>query len=102
VPYTVSSLLSPLDERADLAAILRDLKFTSSQTDPDVWLRSSGTHYNMILVYVNNILIFAEEPKFTMDELGKLNELKPESVKKPNVYLGANMEKVRLPDGKVK
>ena len=87
--------------RADLAATLRDLKFTSSQADPDVWLRSSGTYYDVILVYVNNTLIFAKNPKSTMDELGKLYELKPESVKVPDIYLGANMEKVQLPDGKV-
>jgi hypothetical protein len=36
-----------------------------------------------------------------LDELGKLYELKPESVQKPDIYLGANMEKVQLPDGKV-
>ena len=36
-----------------------------------------------------------------MDKLGKLYELKPGRVKKPNIYLGANMEKVQLPDGKV-
>ena len=36
-----------------------------------------------------------------MDELGKLYELKPESVKEPDIYLGANMEKVQLPNGKV-
>ncbi|KAI2494181.1 Reverse transcriptase (RNA-dependent DNA polymerase) [Fragilaria crotonensis] len=49
--------------QADLAATLRDLKFTSSQTDPDVlWLLSAGTHYNMVLVYVDDILVFAKEP----------------------------------------
>ena len=36
-----------------------------------------------------------------MDELGKLYELKPESVHEPDVYLGADMEKVQLPNGKV-
>ena len=86
--------------RADLAATC-NLKFTSSQADPDVWLRSSGTHYDMILVYVDDILIFAKDPKSTMDELGKLYELKPESVKEPDIYLGANMEQVQLPDSKV-
>jgi hypothetical protein len=37
----------------------------------------------------------------TMDELGKLYELKPESVHEPDIHLGANMEKVQLPNGKV-
>ncbi|KAI2509503.1 Reverse transcriptase (RNA-dependent DNA polymerase) [Fragilaria crotonensis] len=88
--------------RADLAATLCQMNnFTSTQADPDVWIRSAGTHYDMVLVYVDDILIFAKEPKQTMDELGKLYELKPESVHEPNIYLGANMEKVQLPNGKV-
>ena len=87
--------------RADLAATLCDLKFTSSQAEPDVWIRSSGMHYDMVLVYVDYILVFAKEPMVTMDELGKLYELKPESVRKPNIYLGADMEKVQLPNGKL-
>ena len=47
----------------------------------------------MVLVYVDDILVFAKEPKVTMDELGKLYELKPKSVREPNIYLGADMEK---------
>ena len=46
-------------------------------------------------MYVDDILIFAKDPKLTMNELGKLYELKPE------IYLGADMEKVQLPDGGV-
>ena len=87
--------------RADLAATLRDLNFTSTRADPDVWIRSAGTHYDMVLVYVDDILIFAKDPMVTMNDLGKLYELKPESVKEPDIYLGANMEKVQLPNGKV-
>jgi hypothetical protein len=55
----------------------------------------------MVLVYVDDILVLAKEPMATMNELGKLYELKPESVHKPDIYLRANMEKVQLPDGKV-
>ena len=55
----------------------------------------------MVLVYVDDILVFAKDPKVTMNELGKLYELKPESVKEPDIYLGANMEKVQMPDGRV-
>ena len=35
-----------------------------------------------------------------MNELGKLYELKSESVHEPNIYLGADMEKAQLPSGK--
>ena len=55
----------------------------------------------MVLVYVDDVLIFAKDPKVTMDKLGKLYKLKPESVKEPNIYLGANMEKFQLPRDKV-
>jgi hypothetical protein len=44
--------LSDAAWRADLAATLRDLNFTSTQADADVWIRSSGTYYDMVLVYV--------------------------------------------------
>jgi hypothetical protein len=36
-----------------------------------------------------------------MDKLGKLYKFKPESVKEPDLYLGANLKKVQLPNGKV-
>jgi hypothetical protein len=84
-----------------LAETLGDMKLTSSQADPDIWILSAGTHYDMGLVYVNNILVFAKEPEVIMNELGKLYELKPESVHEPDIFLRVNMEKVQLPGGKV-
>ena len=57
-------------------------------------------HYEMVLVYVDDILIFSRNPRHVMDDLGKLYEMKPESVREPELYLGANMEKVQLPDGR--
>jgi hypothetical protein len=70
--------------RADiLAATLRDLNFTSTQADRDAWIRSGRTHYDMVLVYIDVILIFAKDPKMTMDKLRKLYELKPKSIKAP-------------------
>ena len=32
--------------QADLAATLRYMNFTSTQVDPDIWIRSAGTHYD--------------------------------------------------------
>ncbi len=87
--------------RADLAATLRDVKLTSSQANPDVWTRSAGMHYDMVLVYVDGILVFVKKPKTTMNELGNFYEVKPESVHEPVIYLRANVDKVQLPDGKV-
>ena len=55
----------------------------------------------MILVYVDDMLVFAKESKVIMNALGQLYELKPESVKESDLYLGANMEKFQLPSGKI-
>jgi hypothetical protein len=71
--------LSGITRQADLAAMLQDLKFTSTQADPDVWIQSGGMHHDMVLVYNDDILIFAKDPKMTMDKLGKQYELKPKS-----------------------
>jgi hypothetical protein len=88
--------------QSDLTGTLRDIGFTSTQADPDVWIKLMSDHYEMILVvYVDDILVFSHNPKLVMDELGKLYEsLKPESVKSPDIYLGANIEKVQLPNGR--
>ena len=78
------------------------MNFTFTKADPDVWwIRSAGTHYDIVLAYDDDILIFAKIPMVTMNELGRLYELKLESVKEPEIYLGANMEKVQLPNGKL-
>jgi hypothetical protein len=37
----------------------------------------------------------------TTDKVGKLYKVKPESVTEPDIFLGANMVKVKLPNGKV-
>ena len=86
--------------RADLAGTLRDLGYSSTQADPDVWIKVMNDHYEMVLVYVDDILIFNRDPKLVMDELGNQYELKPESVKQLDIYLGANLDKVQLPDGR--
>jgi hypothetical protein len=70
------------------------------QADPDVWIKQMMDPYEMVLlVYVDDILIFSRNPRHVMDNLSKLYEMKPESVREPELYLGANMEKVQLPDG---
>ena len=71
--------------RADLAGTLRDLGYCSTQADPDVWIKGLADHYEMVLVYVDDILVFSQNPKLVMDELGSQYKLKPESVKEPDI-----------------
>ena len=75
------------------------MHFSSTQADPDVWICNAVTHYEMILVYVDDILIFSKDPRVIMNQLGEFYELKPESVKEPDLYLGANIEKIQVKDG---
>ena len=36
--------------RADLAATLRNINFSLLQADPDVWIQSAATHYDMVFL----------------------------------------------------
>ena len=59
-----------------------------TQADPDVWIKraikNNGTpYYKMMLIYVDDILTLAEDPKEDMTKLSKLynsDSLKVESI----------------------
>jgi hypothetical protein len=90
--------------RALLASLLTDLGYESTRADPDVWICAAVKpdgfeYYEMLLVYVDDILVIAFDPKLTMDAIGKLYRLKEGSVGPPERYLGANIKRVQLPDG---
>jgi len=96
--------LSSAAWRADLAQALREMGFNLSLADPDVWIqkarRENGDdYYEMVLVYVDDLLCVSEYPGNVMKTLGEFYELKEGSVKEPDVYLGADIEMVQLPDG---
>ncbi|HSN67533.1 MAG TPA: reverse transcriptase domain-containing protein [Fusibacter sp.] len=89
--------------RALLASTLEEMGFKSSLADPDVWTRAATKpaglqYYEMVLVYVDDILVVSHDTKSIMDELAKVYRLKPESVGPPTRYLGATISKHPLPD----
>jgi hypothetical protein len=91
--------------RSALAQALRDLGFESSLADPDVWLRAAVRddgfeYYEMLLVYVDDILAVSHKAKEVIDSIGKYYKVKPGSDKAPEIYLGANIDKVQMPDGR--
>jgi hypothetical protein len=84
---------------------IKDLGFASTMIDPDVYIRKSFRkdsmpYYEMILVYVDDVLCISDEPKGIMDTLGEMYELKDGSVCEPTLYLGANIQKIQLANGK--
>ena len=52
------------------------------------------------MVYVDDILCIAHDTKPTMDSLGELYRLKEESLGIPDRYVGSNIKKYQLPDGR--
>jgi hypothetical protein len=84
--------------RSHLANTLRQLHFHSCRADPDVWMRpatkADGTkYYEYVLCYVDDILCSSHDPKAIMDSLGYDFTLKADSVKEPDLYLGADIMK---------
>jgi len=89
---------------ATFAQQLSDMGYASSKADPDVWLRpavkNDGHHYyEMLLIYMDDILCVSHRPHDTMQQIQQLYRLKDEVVGPPKRYLGANIAKFQLPDG---
>ena len=89
-----------------LAQTMVDLGFKSCYADNDVWLREQckkdgSKYYEYVLIYVDDILCFSENPHKVMDQLSKLYRLKEGSIEKPKRYLGAQIEEFQLDDGRV-
>ena len=78
--------------------------FESSLADPDVWLEAETSqedkaYYAYILVYSDDILNIHEDPRRYMEMLKKEYKIKPDSIKEPSRYLGADINKVYYDDG---
>ena len=91
--------------RALFASTLVDQGYKSTKADPDVWIRAQVKpngflYYEMVLVYVDDIMVLSHDPKSTMDAIAELYRLKEGSVGEPKTYLGANVLRYQLPDGK--
>ena len=87
--------------RQFLAETLKNnLGFTSSLADPDVWYRaktkSDGTkYYAYLLIYVDDVISVDVDPKQNIDEIGKVFKIKNGSDGPPDIYLGANIQKLK-------
>ena len=90
--------------RQMLSQSLMDMGYLPSVADPDVYLRKAfkgngDAYYEWVLTYVDDCLCISAEPEKTMTRLGQLYELR-DTVKEPDRYLGANLGKWQLPDGR--
>ena len=79
-----------------LADTLRDLGFTQSYADPDVWMRDAGDLWEFICVYVDDILSALVNPDDFYKNLTDLG-YKLKGVGSPTYHLGGDF--TRDPDG---
>jgi hypothetical protein len=84
---------------------LCDISFVSTTADPDVWtqlaVQGDGfEYYEMLFMYVDNVLMLSHQPKVLIDAIGEYYKVKPGSNKEPQIYLGANIKKVQMLDGR--
>ena len=91
--------------RSMLKESLTNLGYDNTKADPDVYRRAQVKpngfkYYEYLLVYVDDILCISHKPKETMDLLAGIYRLKEDSVGPPDRYLGANVGKFQLPDGR--
>ena len=92
--------------RNHLQSCMQHIGFEPCKADADVWMRAAkkkdGTKYwEYALLYIDDVLVVSERgEKFLSNKLGKYFELKEESIGPPKIYLGENMSKVVLENGR--
>jgi hypothetical protein len=77
--------------------------YRQSRGDPDVYLRrrtrpNDQDYYEIVLVFVDDILCISHDPKGFMERIGKVYDLRG-SVEEPKIYLGSNISKEQLSNG---
>jgi len=90
--------------------IIKTLGFASTIVDQDVYRRKSfyqdanGTsipYYELLLVYVDDVLLISKNPDEVMEQIGKTFRLK-EGYGKPTTYLGAETYQHVAEDGSIR
>jgi len=81
-----------------------EMGYVSTKADPDVWLwpavkNDRHHYYEMLLIYVDDILCISHRTHDTMQQIQQLYCLKDNMIGPPKRYLGANIAKFQLPDG---
>ena len=71
--------------RAHLAEIMYNLGYKPMRADPDVWIRPANKpcgfeYYEMVLVYVDDILCISANPRATMHGIQETFKLKDDKI----------------------
>ena len=86
--------------RALLAERLREIGFSPSKADPDVWMRpgvkpNGFEYWEYILCCVDDVLCVSHKSKETLQALKMFCKLKDYKVEDLQMYLGAEVSKIQ-------
>lgn len=86
--------------------IEQHLGFTPSLVDPDLYYRrqsrqGAGDYYELLLVYVDDVLACSHDPSKIMKSIGEKFEIKNDEYGTPTQYLGADVQKLQADDGRI-
>jgi hypothetical protein len=89
--------------RNHLATCMAGLGYKSCLADLDVWMLArtcadDTTFWEYVLIYVDDILCISDNPKESLERIDKYFPMKPNSIGRPDIYLGAKLSGVRLPN----
>ncbi len=79
------------------ANCLRDMGFTPSKAEPDIWMRQNGNIYEYIGVYMDDVTTAAKNPKAITDLLQTKYQFKLKGMGPISFHLGCDF--VREDDG---
>ena len=80
-----------------LADTLRDMGFSQSYADPDLWLRDADDCYEYICVYVDDLMVIMKDPHGFFNILSEKYKYVLKGIGDPEYHLGGNFG--RDPDG---
>jgi len=91
--------------RNHMADCMDNLGFKSCLADQDVWMRAAtrpddGFEYmEYVLLYVDDVLVVSHDGMAILDKIDSFFPMKPDSKGSPDMYLGAKLREVKLPNG---
>jgi len=68
--------------------ILREMGFTPSKAEEDIWMRAKGDHYEYIAVYVDDLMIASKDPEAIIGALQGEHKLKLKGTGPTTFHLG--------------
>jgi Reverse transcriptase (RNA-dependent DNA polymerase) len=81
---------SGLRWRERFANVLKEMGFSASRAEPDIWMRDKGDHYEYIAVYVDDLLIASQEPNEIVKILEEIHKFKLKGSVPTSLHLGCD------------